>query len=288
MASHLHDRTATLRQQPQLPWIVSQALLVPEGMLLLVVLTAHWLSGGAGVITLLGLLLIAVFVTRLALLAAARHALANTQYERARRCVAIALRLHPWSADALALRGAISLARGQAAQAEESIRKAMALFPAQSALHATLSSVLLELDRGVEARWEGMRALALDPTCASAYLSLAQVEQRMGAPATEVERRLRQGLAHDAEPAIEGALRCALALVLISLGQTGESRLAVAGVESLAARCSPVERAALLYQLGEVRRAQGETDAARGHFRTSEQLDPQGRHAAAAWRAARM
>lgn len=288
MASHLHDRAATIHKQPQLPWIVRQGLLVPEGVLLPIVLILHRLSGGSPLMTVLGLLLIVLFLTRFGLLTAARAALASTRYKRARTLLTVALRLYPWSADALALRGTLSLATGQPAQAETSLRKAMKLFPDQAALHATLSSVLLELDRGVEARWEGMRALALDPMCAPAYLALAQVEQRLGAPATDVERRLRQGLAQPSEPATEGALRCALGLVLLTLGQTGESRLAVAGVESLAARCAPVERAALLFHLGEVRRAQGDADTARGHFRASEVLDPSGRHAAAAWRAARM
>lgn len=288
MASHLQDRMATMRQQPQMPWIARQALLVPESVLLLAVLAIHWLSGGSALSALLGVLFIALFAARVGLITAARHALANTHYERANRLITVALMVYPWSADALALRGSIMLTTGEAALAETTLRKAIKLFPGLPVVHLMLSNALMELDRTIEARWEAMHALSLDKSFAPIYLQLAQVEQRLGAPTTDIEQRLRHGLSLQPDPATEGALRCALALVLLTLKQEGESRLAVAGVESLATRCSPVERAALLFHLGEVRRAQGDAEAARGFFRASEQLDPHGRHAAAAWRAARL
>src|ERR1051325_9578938 len=117
MASQLHDRTALLRPQPQLPWIVRQALLVPEGTCLLVLLFIHWLSGSA-LVALIGIGVIALFGVRFGLMTAARSALAQAQYQRARKLLVIALWLHPWSADTLALQGLLLLATGQAGLAE--------------------------------------------------------------------------------------------------------------------------------------------------------------------------
>jgi uncharacterized protein HemY len=61
----------------------------------------------------------------------------------------------------------------------------------------------------------------------------------------------------------------------------------LAPVERLLERCPTPQRAGLHFYLGELLRLSGDVEAARGHFRASEALDPHGRHAAAAWRAAR-
>lgn len=287
MASHSSNRAAVRVGSWPIPQIVRQMLLVPEGVLLLVLLAIHLLTGGSGFTALLGLALVVCFVARSALLVAARQALRGAQYPLAERLLRVALLLHPWSADALALRGALFLATGRPEAADLVLRRAIALFPDHGSLHAALSSALLDQGRITEARWEALRTLSLDPGCAAAYLHLAQAEQRLGVPLLTIEQHLRAGLeiCHDA--ASEAALRVALSAVLLALGHQGESRLAVQGVEALVAHCTPCERAALLFQLGEVRRAQGDQEAARGHFQASEQLDPHGRYAAAAWRAAR-
>jgi|HigsolmetaAR202D_1030399.scaffolds.fasta_scaffold00038_57 tetratricopeptide (TPR) repeat protein len=288
MASHLQEQMPLLRRQAQLPWIFRQALLVPEAVALLLILGLYWLTSGAPLIAFIGLGVIVFFGIRFALLVAARHALAEARYQQAQRLITVLLRLYPWSADSLALRGMLLLATNKADQAEAVLRKALQLFPGQASIHVLLSSTLLELERFIEARWEGVQALTLDPSCAIAYLYVAQAEQRLGVPSTDVEQRLREGLALPCDPATEGALRCSLALVLCSLNQDGEARLATAGIESLLNRCSALERASLLYHLGQLRHAQGEIEQARMLFRTCEQLDPHGRYAAAAWRAARL
>lgn len=288
MASHLQEQMPLLRRQAQLPWIFRQALLVPEAVGLLLVLGLYWSTNGAPLVALIGLIVIAFFGIRFALLTAARRTLAEARYQQAHRYITALLRIYPWSADALALRGMLLLATNKADQAEGVLRKALQLFPGQASIHSLLSSTLLELERYIEARWEGVQALALDPSCAIAYLYVAQAEQRLGVAPTDLEQRLRQGLALPSDPATEGALRCSLALVLYSLQQEGEARLATAGIESLLNRCSALERASLLFHLGLLRHAQGEIEQARKLFRNCEQLDPQGRYAAAAWRAARL
>lgn len=287
MASRSRDYMAMPWQSGQLPWLVRQALLVPEGLLLLVLLVLHALIGGSLLLALAGVALVVVFLLRSGLLLAARRALRNSSYKHAERLLTLALRLHPWSADALALRGLLHLSLGRPEQAEADLRRALALFPGRAALHDALGSALLDQGRFVEARWECIHALKLGPASAHGYLHLAQAEQRLGAPATDVERHLRDGLGVCDHPADEGSLRCALALLLIEQGRDAEARLAVAGVEALAARCTPIARAALLFHLAEVERSGGDLEAARSHFRTSEELDPHGRNAAAAWRAAR-
>ena len=288
MASHPYNHVALHQSSQQRPWLLQQMLLVPEGVLLVVLLCVHVLMGGSAATGLIGIGLAALFGVRSLLLVAARRALAKANYRRAERLVSFALRMYPWSADALALRGIVYLGLGRPAQAESPLREAIALFPGRANLHIALSNTLLELEQAVEAREEGMHALALDPDCPDVYLVVAQAEQQLGAPLVDIERRLRAGIAVCCDPACEAALRCELALVLLALDKPGEARLAVVGVEALATHCTPLERAATLFHLGEVRRAQGDQETARTHFYASEQLDPHGRCAAAAWRAARM
>ena len=289
MASHSGEYgwLASHPNKRELPWLVRQMLLVPEGVLLAGLLGLHTLVGGGVALALAGVGLVVVFLMRSGLLLGARHALRCSHYARAERLLSLALRLHPWSADGLALRGVLHLALARPERAEADLRRALALFPGRAALHDALGSALLDQGRFVEARWECLHALKLGPASAQVYLHLAQIEQRLGVPATDVERHLRDGLGVCECPADEGALRCALAMLLLEGGREGEARLAIAGVEALATRCAPIERAALFFHLAEVERGGGDLDAARGHFRASEELDPHGRHAAAAWRAAR-
>lgn len=264
-----------------------QLLLVPEAVLLLGLLCLHSLTGPSPLLALMALTVTLYFGARMALLALSRQAVGLADYERAEGLAMVAARLYPASADVFALRGSIALARGEAGAAVGDLKRAVALFPFQAGLHATLSAALLEAGQPEHARAAAQAALALDPRSAAAHLHLAGADEQLGAPASLVEAQLRAGLALPARPQEVAALRCALAALLLSQGRAAEAQLALAGAEQLLEACPAPQRAGLHYHLGELQRQSGNPDAARGHFSASEAIDPNGRYAAAAWRAAR-
>lgn len=268
-------------------WIRQQLLLVPEAILLLALICLHLTLDGSVFTTLVGLAIVAWFGCRTALILSARRALQHARYDRAEQLVQLALWLYPYSADALALRGAILMAQGRMAEAEPALCQAIAFYPGQATLHVARSGVLLEMDRGAEAYCEATRAILLDPGCAAAYLHLAHAAQQMGEADEVIETHLRMGLRATPTPIDEAALRCTLAAFLVDQRRLAEAQLALVGIEALLTHCTAPQQAGLHYYLGELRRTVGDTEAAHHHFRLSEALDPHGRYAAAAWRAAR-
>lgn len=272
----------------QLTWVGRQLLLVPEAVLLLALLCLHSALGAPPLLALLGLLLTLFFLARASLLALGRRALAEADYERAATLARYAIMLYPGSADAHALAGTVCLARGEASAGAEAFRRAVACFPLQAELHSALSAALLDSGRPAEARDEARHALLISPRSAAAYLHLASAEEQLGAAPEAVEALLRAGLELPAPPADTATLRCTLAAQLLSMGRSAEAQLALVGVERLLERCPAPQRAGLHFYLGELLRLGGDSEGARGHFRASESLDPHGRHAAAAWRAARL
>jgi len=288
MIGHSHARIATTRRLRVFVLIGRQLLLVPEALFLLLLLCRHMGSGIPPVTTLPALGLIGWFVARFVLICLARRALDQARYPRAAWLIRVAFRLYPYSADARALQGTIALAQGDAEAAVAELRQAIMLYPGHAMLHATRSGALLEAGQTVEACREAMHALALDPNCAPAYLHLANAGQALTVPADLIEAHLRRGLQAAPAPIDEAALRCTLAALLLDEERPVEAQLALVGVEALLLHGSVPQQAGLHYYLGELRRAIGDSDAARGHFSASETLDPHGRYAAAAWRAARL
>jgi tetratricopeptide (TPR) repeat protein len=288
MIGHSHARIATTRRLRVFVLIGRQLLLVPEALFLLLLLCRHMDSGIPPVTTLPALGLIGWFVTRFVLICLARRALDQARYPRAAWLIRVAFWLYPYSADARALQGTIALAQGDAEAAVAELRQAIMLYPGHAMLHATRSGALLEAGQTVEACREAMHALALDPNCAPAYLHLAHAGQALAVPADLIEAHLRRGLQAAPAPIDEAALRCTLAALLLDVERPVEAQLALVGIEVLLLHGSVPQRAGLHYYLGELRRAIGDSDAARRHFSASETLDPHGRYAAAAWRAARL
>lgn len=267
--------------------LIRRAVLVPEAGLLIVLLVCHVLLGAPPLTALLGLLLIGWFLGRSLLLLLAQYYLDSANYERAMRLAMQALRMYPFSADTSTLLGNIEMARNRAWAAEAAWRKALRLDPQRAAVYAALSSVLLELEQADEARVAAERALELDPQQAAAYLHLANALTVLGEAPERLEAVLRAGMAVERSAVDALALRCALAYVLLDDGRRSEARLALQGSADLIQHCPLSQRAGLYYHLGALQQMLGDTEQARDYFRTSESLDPRGRHAAAAWRAAR-
>src|SRR5262245_46462241 len=268
-------------------WTGYTLLLVPEAVLILALLCAYW-ALAAPLLGLFVVLLIVSFITRMLALLAARLSFAAGRYPEAAGLAHVALALNPWSADVLALRGAIALAQGQPDLAERTLRRATALLPGQPTFHAALAGALLDMDHPTQAAAAARRALELEERCAVAYLYLAEAERAAGAPADTIEERLRAGLAVAADPAAEAALRCALGEHLLAERRMAEASLTIHGAEALLARCPTSRQVELRVRLGELLIAQGQVERAREHFRSVEALDPHGRYARAAWRASHL
>ena len=268
-----------------LRWIARALLLVPEAALIAALLCAYWGMGAPAPIGLAIMLVIVGFIARLIALVAAQSSLTAGHLHEARNFVQAALALYPWSADGLALRGAIALSNDQPERAETALRRAIMLLPERANVHAALSATLLDLGRPEEAATAAHAALALEPDCAIAHFYLAEAERMLGAPAQDIEDQLRSGLHCAGAPESEAALRCALGAHLLAEHRIAEATLTLHGAEALVPRCAAPRQIALRVRLGELMIAQGQIERAREHFRNVATLDPHGRYAGAAWRA---
>jgi tetratricopeptide (TPR) repeat protein len=238
------------------------SLLVPEAPLLLLCGGAYLVLGRPPLLGALAAALAVSFAVRAASLFLARWLLLAARYSDADALARVALAIHPWSADALALRGALALASGSAAEAEALLRRSAQLLPGRASVYAALSGALLELGRMAEAASAARQALELDRGCATAYLHLAEAEHHDVLP-TAVEDWLRAGLAAARDPETETTLRCALAWHLVGQERGAEARLATAGIEATLPRCTEAHQSRLRVRLCELLVAQGQTARAR-------------------------
>lgn len=259
----MNERTGTTAHGSGHAGLARLALLVPEAPLLLLLVSGFLALGDAPLLAAGAAALALSFGVRAAALFLARTALAAANYRDAAALVRVALTMHPWSADALALRGALALALGDATLAERLFRRSLALLPGRACGHVALSAALLEQGRTAEAAEAAQHALTLNPTCAEAHLHLAEAERGGGAPSSVVEDRLRAGLTAAHDPETETTLRCALAWHLMSQERRAEARLATSGIEAALPRCTSATRERLRLRLCELLVAQGQTERAR-------------------------
>lgn len=285
-----NGRSGTVRADWQpgvLTWAGWVLVLVPEAPLIATLVCVYLLLDSPPLLGLIIAALIISFIVRTAALHLARAALESARYREADALALVALTLYPWSADALALRGALALATGAPADAEQALVRAIRLLPGQPSFYAALSSALLELGRPVEAAEAARQALALNRRDALAHLYLAEAARALVASPHEVEDRLREGLTVAALPDAEATLRCALAAHLIGEHRMAEAALTLQGAEALLPRCQAARQVALRLRLGELLAALGQHERAQEHFRSVAALDPHGRYAAMACRAGR-
>ena len=288
MANQQTD-VAERRARPEwLGWVAHTLLSAPEAALIAALLCAYWGLGEPAVIGLAIMVSIISFIARSIALIGARLALDVGHHDLAEALVRSALALYPWSPDGLALNGVIALAVGQPDRAEVALRRAIAFLPNRANMHAALSGALLELGRPADAREAAQVALELASGCAIAHLYLAEAERARGAPALEIEERLRAGLQCADAPESEAALRCALGAHLLAERRIAEATLTLHGAEALVPRCAAPHQIALRVRLGELMIAQGQIERAREQFRSVAALDPKGRYAGAAWRASHL
>lgn len=232
--------------------LLRRLLLVPEAPVIVVLVCLAFILDERPIIGIFISLLSINFMIRVAALHLARAALDTERYRMADGLSLIALALHPFSADALVLRGAVLLAAGAPAEAAVLFRRATRLLPAWSIAYTALSGALLELGEPDAASAAARQALVYDEHCAVAYLHLAEAERLRGAAAWMIEDRLREGLKVAYTPASEAALRCALAHHLLREQRIAEAMLAFYGAEALLPRCSPANQAGLRIKLGDL------------------------------------
>lgn len=288
MARETMAQPASGRLARKLSTIGQRLLLAPEGVIIFGLLVAFVILGGQQGIALLVAALTVWFIARMVALHLGRVALEAARYREAGALLQVAMALYPWSADTLALRGTLSLACGAPEAAVRDLQRAMQLLPGRPTYAIGLSSALLDLGRSIEAAAAARQALAFDDRQPLAYLVLAEAERASGVPLRHVEDWLRRGIAVAHDPEVTAALQCALASCLFADERTAEAMLALHTAEALLSRCAVARQAELRFYLGELLTARGQIERAREHYRSAESLDPEGRHAAAVWRGARL
>ncbi len=259
-------------------------LLVPEAPVLFVLLMIAWAYDFPPAIAGLAVLVVTFFVVRLFCLASAAQELSLARYEQADRLARTTLRLHPWSADALALRGNTQLLQGNDEVAETLLRDAVRLAPDHAANHAALATVLLARGDYAAGREHATRALRLDAGSLYAVQQLAWLALHHEHDPRKA-RRIVDTIDLNAHPAAVGASLLVLrSEAQIMEGDLDEARETVCAVEAALPHCPHPQQAELCFHLGRLHALLG--DDGGPHFRRSVRLDPRGRWAHAAWRAA--
>ncbi|HEX6290705.1 MAG TPA: tetratricopeptide repeat protein [Herpetosiphonaceae bacterium] len=264
--------------------IAQQALLVPEASILLGLLLIAWVFNFPPLIGILAIVTAFVFGLRLGLMTLAEQQLAQGAYERADRLVQAALRLNPWSVDALVLRAQGLVQQGDDEAAEALLRRAARIYPNDPAIQSGLATVILAQGRIAE----GAQLARLDD---AADIQLPQVIQQRAWIALHVEENAAKArtLILSADPS-RFPPRIALPLLMtlgeaqISLGARDAAEAVLQTIEAELPACPRSQQAELLYHLGRLRAALGESCTV--YFRRSVELDPEGRYAQSAWRSA--
>jgi tetratricopeptide (TPR) repeat protein len=261
-----------------------QVLLIPEAPLLLGLLLAGWAFGFPPVVSTMAMLVVGVFVVRLFLLSSATHELDNGHYAYADRYAEAALRIYPWSADALMVRAKSYLLQGDEKRAEVLLHRALRLAPESEAVHSALAAILLARADYIGAR---DHALIAGEVAAGSPLAL----QHLSWLALHIERdpaksaRLLQGIQPQSlPPHLLAPLLVLQGETHLAHGEHGAARVALSGIQALLPRCPVPLQAELNYHLGRLSRSLGNEH--RRFFRQCVDLDPRGRWAHAAWRAA--
>jgi tetratricopeptide (TPR) repeat protein len=236
---------------------------------------------------LLGLLAVAtalVFGLRLGLLALGERQLARGEYTRADKLIRIALKLNPWSADALVLRAQGLTHRGDDETAEHVLRRAASLYPDDHLLQNALAASILSQGRIAEG-WQLARTqdtnAKLSPQVAQqiAWFALHLEDNPARARTVALQTQPDQ-----LAPSLALPLLTTIAEANIALGAHDDARKLLADIEQQLTMCAQPQHAELLYHLGRLHSALNGNGAA--YFRRSVELDPSGRYAQTAWRSA--
>lgn len=261
-----------------------QLLLVPEAAVLVAVLLLGWAFSFPPLLSILALITMLVFGIRIGLLTWAERQLGRGAYEQADKLARAALRINPWSSDALVLQAQGHTHQGDDEGAEQLLRRAVSLYPSDQMLRSALASTLFAQGR-IKEGWQ------IAGVVQAAHIKSPQIVQQQAWMALHVEedaakaRNLIEAIQpmHYA-PRITLPLLATLGEAQIVLGARDEAEQLIATIENTLSACDQPQQAELLYHIGRMKTALGQDGTAA--FRRSVELDPDGRYAHLAWRSA--
>lgn len=261
--------------------VVRFGMLIPEAPLLMLVVLLAWALRFP---PLLGLLAVAIggwFLVRTVLLLMAEQHVAHGDEQRAEQLAQAALRMHPWSIDALLLRAQILTRRGQHAAADTLLRRAACLDARHGDVQAARATNLLA--QGVVSHQPVPTAYddAVSPALLGHYARVALHAEHDAGKAIDL---IRQAAPDRLPAATSMPLLLLLAEAYIAQERVADARATLQRCEAQLGRCPRVQRAEASYQLGCLWQALGNDGTA--WFRRSVELDAHGRYAHAAWRGA--
>ena len=261
-----------------------QLLLIPEAPVLLALLLIGWAYHFPPAVTMLAALTIVVFLLRLLLMTTASQYLDRGHYGQAERLSQAALRMYPWSADALLLRAQAFILRGEDAAAEELLRRALELAPDSPMIHSALAGVLIDRGRFAAAREHAARASRYTAAAPYAVQHLAWLALHVDGEPISALRILSTVDTDQLPPSLAAPLLVAVAETQLARGATQPVRTTLGRIEPLIEQCAVPQQAELCYQIGRLKSMVGGESGS--HYRRSVAIDPDGRYAHVAWRAA--
>jgi tetratricopeptide (TPR) repeat protein len=266
------------RWQRFVRWLV----LIPEAPLVSLMVLLAWLLHFPPSLGLFATAIVIWFFVRSGLLLLAEHRLAQGDLRPAGKIASLALRMYPWSADALLLVAQIKVHQGDHAEADTLLDQAARLDVACDDVGAVRAANLLA--QGV-APEPAAFPLPTDGPVSPALLHhhahhALHVEYD---PARAVDLLRRTDLQR-LPPSTSVPLLLLLAESYIALEQHADARDALTRCKARLDRCARPQQAEALYYLGRLWHTLGEDG--RPYFRRSVELDPAGRYAHAAWRSA--
>lgn len=283
MALFSELRSKPAKSTLQRETLMRQAWLVPEALTLVLLLLLAVALDFPPVLGFTALLTMLWFLLRLGLMALARCELDTGAYAQAARRVQLALRLNPWSADALMLAAQVASQQGADESAEAMLRRALSLYPNDRELQSVLATTVLAQGRITEG-WQ------LAHTDDHGRCSPHTAQQRAWyALHVEGDAAKARAIVLRAAPErlilpLALPLQVTLAEACVALGAHVEARAVLDAVQARLDAVSRPQQAELLYHLGRITTVLGDNGA---HlFRRSVEIDPAGRHAQAAWRGA--
>ena len=263
--------------------IKQQVLLVPEAPVLFALLLIGWAYAFPPAVGALAALTVCVFILRLFLLTSAEQALERAHYRQADRFSRAALWVYPWSVDALALRANSYFLQGDDAAAESILRDAVRLAPDSDALHSALAGALLARGDIAGGREHAARAHRLAAGSPFAAQHLSWLALHVEGDPIKTQRMLNT-LDEDLPAQLAAPLLVLRGEAQLARGSLLAARETMHAIGALLPACPIPQQAELCYHLGRLHALLGEES--RQYFRRSVDLDPNGRWAHAAWRAA--
>lgn len=273
--SNKHEYSPGLRE------IRRQLLLIPEAPALLALLLIGWAYNFPPIIGIFTALTIAFFLLRLFLLWSASHELEQAHYRIADRLSGTALRIYPWSADALAVKARWLSSQGDDVAAEQMLRRAAHFAPQNADIHGALAGALLQRGEYTAAREEAIYARQLAPS-PIATQHLAWLALHVDHDAAKAQRLLQSAEPDKLQASLAAPLMVLLTEVQVARKTLDDAQATMHHIETLIDGCPLPQQAELAYHLGRLHNAAG--DDGNAYFRRSLDLDPHGRYAHSAWR----